>query len=57
MAGYMLVCGQGQAGKPALPLQESKQAKEPKPMQSIRGQPMLNQTHFKLRDYPDHAFG
>ena len=57
MAGYRPVCVQGQAGKPALPLQESKQTKESEPMQSIRRQRMLSQTHFKPRDYPGHAFG
>ena len=53
----MPVCVQGQARKPALPLQETKQAKESEPMQFIRGQPMLSQTHFKPRDYPGHALG
>jgi hypothetical protein len=57
MAGYRPVCGQGQAGKPALPLQELKQAKESESMQSIQGQSMLNQTHFKPRGCPDHDFG
>ena len=37
--------------------QESNQAKELGPMQSIQGQPILNHTHFKPRDYLDHSFG